>query len=236
MKQKHYRTSEVAKIIGVHPNTILSYEKWGYLSTVPRSENGYRMFTEQHIGQINIIRLALSSEAVKAYMLFEVRGILRTIAKGDIKMAIALSENFLTKIQKEKAKEYEVIIEIKKIIKKHLEESENVALKRSEAAEVIGVSIDVIINWERNGMLEVPRDNKNNYRVYTKDEMILLEIIKHLRKENYLTQCIVKMIKKIKSNNFEFLNKNEVLLSSIEEKENNIKNLIFQLSTMINKE
>ncbi|APQ75111.1 MerR family transcriptional regulator [Clostridium botulinum] len=36
---KNYRTSDVAKIIEVHLNTILSYEKWEYISTILRSEN-----------------------------------------------------------------------------------------------------------------------------------------------------------------------------------------------------
>lgn len=231
---KNYRTSDVAKIIGVHPNTVLSYEKWGYISTVPRSENGYRIYSEKHIEQIKIARLALKSEAVKAYMLFEVRGILKTIAKGDLKKALSLSQNFLAQLQKEKAKEYEVIKEIKKLLKDHMAEKKSVSLKRKEAAEAIGVSIDVIINWERYGMLEIPRNNKNNYRVYSENELILLKIIKLLRAENYITQCIVNMIKKIKANNFEFLNKDDELLSPIEEKEKDIKNLISHLNTLIN--
>lgn len=232
---KNYRTSDVAKIIGVHPNTVLAYEKWGYISTVPRSENGYRIYSEKHIEQIKMTRLALMSEAVKAYMLFEVRDILKTIAKGDLKKALSLSQSFLAQIQKVKAKEYEIIIEIKKILKEYVAEKRSISLKRSEAAEVLGVSIDVIINWERNGMLEIPRNNKNNYRVYSEDELVLLKIVKILRNENYITQCVGNMVKKLKANNFEFLNKDDELLSSIEEKEKDIKNLISHLSILINK-
>lgn len=230
---KSYRTSDVAKIIGVHPNTVLAYEKWGYVSTVPRSENGYRIYSEKHIEQIKIARLALMSEAVKIYMIFEVRSILKTIAKGDIKKALALSESFLAQLQKEKAVEYEVIKEIKKLLKEHMDEKRSISLKRSEAAKSIGVSIDVIINWERNGMLEIPRNKKNNYRVYSENELVLLKIVKILRGENYITNCIGKMIKKIKHNNFEFLNKEDELLSTIEEKEKDIKKLISHLSTLI---
>lgn len=230
-----YRTSEVAKIIGVHPNTILAYEKWGYISTVPRSENGYRAYSELHIKQIKITRLALMSKAVKTYMIFEVRGILKSIAKGNLKKALSLSENFLAQLQKEKAREYEVIIEIKKILNDYTADKKSISLKRREAAEVIGVSIDVIINWERNGMLEIPRNNKNNYRVYSEYELVLLKIIKILRDENYSTKCVENMIKKIKYNNFEFLNQDNQLLSTIEEKEEDIKKINSHLSILINK-
>ncbi len=44
-----YTTSEVAKIIGIHPNTVRLYEEWGFISKVERKENGYRIFTDLHI-------------------------------------------------------------------------------------------------------------------------------------------------------------------------------------------
>ncbi|MBU5675700.1 MerR family transcriptional regulator [Alkaliphilus sp. MSJ-5] len=230
----NYRTSEVAKIIGVHPNTVISYEKLGYISTVARMQNRYRIYTEQHIEQIKMARLALKSESVKTYMRLKVRDILRTLAKGDLDKALLLSQNFLLKIQKEKDSEYKAIKEIKKVLKEYVEEKQNISLKRSKVAESVGVSIDVIINWERNGILSIPRNNKNNYRIYSENELVLLKIIKLLRDENYSTQCIRKMIVKIKFNDFEFLNKDDELLSSIEEKEKDLKNLISHINKLIN--
>lgn len=231
---KGYRTSEVAKIIGVHPNTVILYEKLGYISTVARMQNRYRIYTEQHIEQIKMARLALKSESVKTYMRLKVRDILRTLAKGDLDKALLLSQNFLLKIQKEKDSEYKAIKEIKKVLKEYVEEKQNISLKRSKVAESVGVSIDVIINWERNGILSIPRNNKNNYRIYSENELVLLKIIKLLRDENYSTQCIRKMIVKIKSNDSEFLNKDDELLSSIEEKEKDLKNLISRINKLIN--
>ncbi len=35
-----YKTSEVASIIGVHPNTVRLYEEWGLISKPERLENG----------------------------------------------------------------------------------------------------------------------------------------------------------------------------------------------------
>jgi len=47
-----YGTSEIAKMMGIHPNTVMLYEKWGYIAPVPRKENGYRVYTEIHLEQI----------------------------------------------------------------------------------------------------------------------------------------------------------------------------------------
>jgi DNA-binding transcriptional MerR regulator len=35
----YLRTSEITKAVGVHPNTVRLYERWGFLPPVPRSPN-----------------------------------------------------------------------------------------------------------------------------------------------------------------------------------------------------
>lgn len=60
VKMAHYLyTSEIAKSVGVHPNTIRLYEEWGFLPPVPRSPSGYRLFTEVHRDQMRLARTAL---------------------------------------------------------------------------------------------------------------------------------------------------------------------------------
>lgn len=66
-----YSTSEIAGIIGIHPNTVMLYEKWGYIAPVERRENGYRVYTDTHLEQMKLVRMALRSEMIKCYMRFE---------------------------------------------------------------------------------------------------------------------------------------------------------------------
>lgn len=49
-----YRTSEIAEIIGVHPNTVRLYEELGLIPKPGRLPNGYRVFTELHLSLIHI--------------------------------------------------------------------------------------------------------------------------------------------------------------------------------------
>ena len=44
-----YKTSEVAKLIGIHPNTVRLYENAGLISKPERQSNGYRIFTDLNI-------------------------------------------------------------------------------------------------------------------------------------------------------------------------------------------
>lgn len=60
-----YKTSEVASIIGVHPNTVRLYEEWGLISKPERLENGYRIFTDLHIRQMQLARIAFQIELLQ---------------------------------------------------------------------------------------------------------------------------------------------------------------------------
>ena len=50
-----YKTTEVATIIGIHPNTVRLYEKLELIPKAERLKNGYRVFTDFHIEQCRLI-------------------------------------------------------------------------------------------------------------------------------------------------------------------------------------
>jgi len=237
-----YSTSEIAKIIGIHPNTVMLYEKWGYIAPAPRKENGYRVFTETHLEQMKLVRMALKSELIKCYMKFQVQNIIRSAARGDLRKALELSREYLTHIQNEKNNELRVMKVIKEMLNSDSLEENNISLNRNGAAKLLGVSINVIVYWERNGLLEVPR-SKNGYRIYGENEIKLLRVVKALRQENYSTQCICRMLKKLKTKskgNNMFLSEeteysDKKLLSSLSESKSNIKELIDYIGELISK-
>ena len=60
MDRTYLTTAGVARIVGVHPNTVRLYEQWGFLPPIPRDpRNGYRRFTPQHLAQMRLARTAL---------------------------------------------------------------------------------------------------------------------------------------------------------------------------------
>ena len=62
---KKYRTSEVAEMMGIHPNTVRLYEEWGLITKPVREENGYRVFTDLHLCQIQAARLGFEIEILQ---------------------------------------------------------------------------------------------------------------------------------------------------------------------------
>ncbi|KYG30035.1 MerR family DNA-binding transcriptional regulator [Alkalihalobacillus trypoxylicola] len=59
------RTSEIAELSQVHPNTVRLYEEWQYISPVPRKPNGYRVYSALHLKQMKIARLAFKQEFIQ---------------------------------------------------------------------------------------------------------------------------------------------------------------------------
>jgi DNA-binding transcriptional MerR regulator len=186
--------------------------------------------------------MALRSEMIKWYMKFEVQNILRSAAQGDLRKALELSREYLTHIQNEKKNELKVVKVIQGILKSDSLEERNISVSRNGIAKLLGVSTNVIINWERYGLLEVPR-SKNGYRAYGEHEIKLLSVIKALRQENYSTQSIGRMFKKLKTKvkgcdmhlSEETESSDDWLLSSLAEAESNAKELISYISELISK-
>ena len=54
-----YRTVDLARMFGVHVNTVRLYERYGLIPKAERTQSGYRIFTELHVEQFKLARAAL---------------------------------------------------------------------------------------------------------------------------------------------------------------------------------
>jgi hypothetical protein len=53
----YLRTSDLAKAVGIHPNTVRRYVDRGLLPPVERSPSSYRRFTQRHLDCLRLARL-----------------------------------------------------------------------------------------------------------------------------------------------------------------------------------
>jgi methylated-DNA-protein-cysteine methyltransferase-like protein len=79
-----YKTAQIAKLIGVHPNTIRFYEEMQLLPVIPRTESGYRIFNERHLEQLRLLRTAFRAEIISDKLRQEVYEIVKRIPKGKV--------------------------------------------------------------------------------------------------------------------------------------------------------
>ena len=67
-------------------------------------------------------------------------------------------------------------------------------LQIRDGAKLLGVTRDRLRNWERNGLIEVPRDVRNRYRLYGAGEIGRLRTVRMLQRAGYGLMAILRML------------------------------------------
>lgn len=191
---RYLRTSDIAKAVGVHPNTVRLYEEWGFLPPIPRSASGYRMFTEAHLDQMRLARTTLhgpwSGRNIKRSALV----LVRRAASGDLGGALEQAYNHLALVQAERAQAEAAAELLERWAQGAAADATIEPLRISEAAQLMGVTTDMLRNWERNGLIQVPRNPHNRYRLYGAVEIGRLRVIRMLRRAGYSMMAILRML------------------------------------------
>lgn len=196
-----YKTIDVARIIGIHVNTVRLYEACNLISKPERYHNGYRIFTDLHIEQFKLARAALQVEVLQNGLRKQMITIIKVSAMGNYDDAILLTKKYLHQIKIEKENAEEAIEIVKQILSNiHIKQNSSYPVKtRKEVLECLQITVDTLRNWELNGLLKEKR-KQNGYRIYTHEDIQQLKIIRSLRCANYSLSSILRMLQAISSN------------------------------------
>lgn len=198
MSEQTYKTSEVAAMIGIHPNTVRLYEDLELIPRPERMPNGYRIFTDFHIAQFRLARLAFEIEVLQNGLRKKIVQMVKESAAGSFDTALALTQEYLTQVKQERKNAEEAIKIVKQILNGKVKEDHHF-LKRKEVSEYLNISPDTLRNWEMNGLLSVRRKS-NGYRVYTDPDIRRLKIIRSLRCANYSLEAILHLLTRLSEN------------------------------------
>lgn len=237
-----YKTAEIASIAGIHPNTVRLYEKLGLIPMPQRLPNGYRVFTDLHVRQIKLVRLAFKTEVLQNGLRKKMVQMVKKSAAGDYSGALGLAREYLSMVRQEQLNAEEAA----DIAGLHLQGETSGCTplyNRKEASLFLGVTADTLRNWEMNGLLKVKR-RQNGYRVYTSEDMSRLKVIRSLRCANYSLAAILRMLNRVNphADIKALLNTPEAgedivavcdkLITSLKEAENNASQIIKMLENM----
>ncbi len=194
-QKKFLRTSDLAKAVGIHPNTVRLYEQWGFLPPIPRSPKGYRLFTQHHLDLLRLVRLALGCTIIGGDVRQAALAMVYKAASGDLGGALELAYQFVSRIQAERAQAEAAAQFLERWADGHYAESTGErGLRIGDAARLLSTTIDSLRSWERNGLVEVPRDPHNGYRLYGGVEIGRLRVIRMLIRSGYSTMAILRML------------------------------------------
>ncbi len=167
------------------------------LPTIPRTKSGYRIFNDRHLMQLKLLRTAFRSVIISDSLRQEVYEIVKIAASNNIEEAYQRTQMYLTHLRQERERAQEAIDITLDILKDAKEREEGIEYRgRLEVAGLLGITVDVLRNWERNGLLQVP-ETVDGYRRYRQKEINRLKIIRTLRSSHYSIMSILRMLNRL---------------------------------------
>ncbi len=250
MTRRYLRTSDLSQAVGVHPNTVRLYEEWGFLPPIPRSPKGYRLFTEAHLDQLPLARLALNDDWPGRNIRRSALKLVRQAASGDLTTALEQAQQHLALVQTEQAQAEAAAEFLERWAQGAVAEAAIDPLSIGQTAELLAVTIDTLRHWERNGLLTVPRDPQNGYRRYGLVEINRLRVIRLLLRAGYSTMAVLRMLLQLDQGqrnrlrealdtprpDEDILYASDRWLTTLADQQERARNMIAQLETMIQKQ
>ena len=188
------RTVDLARAAGVHENTVRLYVEWGFLAEPGRGVNGYRLWNGSHLDQMIFARLAIHGVWPGHRIRYSVLALVRRAARGDLEGALedAKAHEVLVKEELARAEAATAFLE------DWARGSINAAaddewFNPRQATEAVCATPGQIRNWERNHLVDTPRDPETGYRVYSPDEIGRLQVIRALLLAGYSVAAVLRM-------------------------------------------
>ncbi|MBE0686756.1 MAG: MerR family transcriptional regulator [Anaerolineaceae bacterium] len=197
MPYNRLSTSKIAKIVGCHPNTVRMYEAWGLLPPVPRAPNGYRLYTLDHLDQMRLARTTLNTAWPGKTIRKAAFELIHQSARGDLGGALESAYRYLVLVQTERSQAEMAAELVSRWAHGFPADTTGHGLHIRDAARHLNVTSDQLRNWERNGLLDVPKDPHNNYRLYGAPELARARVIRVLRNAGYSLMAIYRMLNQL---------------------------------------
>ncbi|MCC7446537.1 MAG: MerR family transcriptional regulator [Anaerolineae bacterium] len=189
------RTKDIARELGIHVNTVRLYEASKFISPVPRGSNGYREYSPLHLEQARLTHLATRWPYIgDKTVLIE---LVTNAACGDLGVAMELAYRYLALVRVEKTYAEAAIEFLERWAAGQRVDVSHQTMHIRQAATHLNVSVDMLRNWERNGLIIVPRDPVTHYRRYGSTELGRLRIIRALVQSGFSLMAILQMLRRV---------------------------------------
>lgn len=192
-----YTTKQLAARIGVHVNTIRFYEEMGFLTAPARRPNGYRIYTDLHLAQCRLLRLAMRAEVMQNGLRKQAIRIVTLCAACRFEEAISAAETYRLMLLDELTRAKAAAAFVEGMLPAR-EDAAQPLLSRRETARLLCVTPETLRTWERSGLLGEAQ-YQSGRRVYSAADRERLNIIRVLRSADYSLTAILRLLHGIDS-------------------------------------
>jgi len=207
MSTASYTTKQIAGLSQVHPNTVRLYEEWGFIARAERRENNYRVFTEDHLWQMKLARIALPGPYPINGKI--VQQLVREFARQNISAALSLVREYQMRVEAEKERALQGLNILDQWFEHKTGDPDRIVVYgRKKAAGELDVSLDALRTWERNGLFAIQKDEQGRLR-FSEWDMEKIRVIRLLRNCGYSISALLRVF----ADEAELREKPSVLLS-----------------------
>lgn len=190
----HLRTSDLARAVGVHANTVRRYVERGWLPPTPRGANGYRRFTQQHLDCLRVACLVHIAVYPGRAMRLSASKVTQSAVADDWDAALEHARAHLAFVHAERAQAETAARLLEQWATGAAADTTQRPLRIGQVASLLDVSVDMLRNWERNGLLTIPRNEQNRYRTYGPADISRLRVIRMLGRVGYSQMAMLRML------------------------------------------
>ena len=152
------------------------------------------MFNEAHLDQMRLAREAMNFTWMGGEIRRTAYEMVYHGAEGDLGGALELAYQLRVLVQGERA-QAEAAADFLESWAEGTAIDKRVKSRRiGEVAALLNVTTDRLRNWERNGLIDVPRDPHNGYRRYGTRDVGRLRVIRTLSQARYSQMAILRML------------------------------------------
>jgi DNA-binding transcriptional MerR regulator len=193
MRKGYLTAKDMAQAVGCHVNTVHLYEQWAFIPSVPRDpENNYRMYSRYHLEQFKLAYMALKYPYPGGKEV--VLDLVQAARDRELDKALTLADRYRDQIAAERAQAEAAIAYLERWLGGEDLAQVQKPLWIGAAAELLNLTRDTLRSWERDGLIEVPRDPGSGYRLYGPGEIGRLRVIRVLVNAGYSHMAVLRLM------------------------------------------
>ncbi|WP_440895099.1 MerR family transcriptional regulator [Amphibacillus sp. Q70] len=188
-----FRPIDLANKLDVGTSALRHYEEWGIVPKASRKANGYRVYTEVHEAYFQCIRAMYPGFGMKV-----VRQVMPLLQES--KFTEALWEvNAVQADIFERRKQAMDAIEIlsPNNIQDFMQKQQKKYYTIGEVERELHIPASTLRHWEKEDLITPERNPENGYRIYTRDDMRKLLIIRTVQPSVYLLDIVRDILDKV---------------------------------------
>jgi DNA-binding transcriptional MerR regulator len=193
------RPIDIARKLKISTTALRHYESWEIIPPVERGANGYRIYTEVHIGYFECIR-AMN----EGFGMTLTREVMKKLIKGEIDEALWAMNNAQAALHRDKT------IADKTIRALELDEidllqgaGKRKGMSIGEVSRKTTIPSSAIRHWEKMGLLVIARNQENGYRSLSPANVRQILIIRTFKTAVWSLDIIQQVLKEVDDNKVE---------------------------------